>query len=109
MQTVILEQLQTLRTEQREGFASMRSEFNQRIDRLVTSEAFTAEQRRVDEKFSSQGKEIADERASREAAFAAQQGRQDRLATNFKWLATSLILPLAIFIYGIVQDAGAGV
>lgn len=44
----------------REDFASMRQEFNQRFDNLVTRDAFRDEQRRVDDRFASQGREIGE-------------------------------------------------
>lgn len=106
MQQVILEQLQTLRSEQRAGFDSIRAEFNQRIDRLVTSEAFTAEQRRVDDRLAQLGRELGEERAIRKAEFEEVARRGDRIVTNVKWLAGSLVLPVGFFLYGVVQDAG---
>lgn len=95
MQQVILEQLQTLRNEQRQGFDSIRSEFNQRIDRLVTNEAFAAEQRRVDDKFGSLGREIGEERGARKQSF-------EKLAVNVRWLAASLVVPIGLFIVNLV-------
>jgi hypothetical protein len=44
----------------REDFAAMRSEFNTRFDNLVTRESFRDEQRRVDDRFQTQGREIGE-------------------------------------------------
>lgn len=100
MQQVILEQLQTLRNEQRQGFDSIRAEFNQRIDRLVTNEAFAAEQRRVDDKFSSLGREIGEERGARKQSF-------EKLAVNVRWLAASLVIPVGLFVVNLLVYGGS--
>lgn len=94
----------------REDFASMRSEFNQRFDNLVTRESFRDEQRRVDERFRSMGREIGDVKADLTAEASArvadtQAGLQRQLAekaerekvrraTGWQWLflAVSLVV-----------------
>jgi hypothetical protein len=49
-----------LRQDMREGFAGL----NTRLDKVVTTEAFTAEQRRVDDKIRDLAEDIAHERTS---------------------------------------------
>ena len=49
---------------------AVRSDMNARLDKLVTTEAFTAEQRRVDQQFANQGQDIVDERIARGLAIA---------------------------------------
>jgi len=51
----------------REDIAGLRAEFSARLDRLVTQDAFAAEQRRVDDKFADLGSDIVTEREARMA------------------------------------------
>lgn len=46
----------------REDIAGMRKEFNERLDKLVSREMFALEQRRVDDRFTQMGIELADAR-----------------------------------------------
>jgi hypothetical protein len=46
----------------------------ERLDKLVTAEAFATERRRVDDKFSDQGRDITAERTARELAVAELKG-----------------------------------
>lgn len=48
----------------RADLATFRTEVNARLDRAVSADAFAAEQRRVDDRFSAQGREIGELRAS---------------------------------------------
>lgn len=106
MQQMILDQLGTLRAEQRSGFTDLRSEINLRLDRLVTNEAFAAEQKRVDERNASLGREMGDERTAREKAVQALEARLDKSATNIRWLAASIIVPVGLFVGNIVLIRG---
>jgi len=49
----------------RGDLAEFRREMNQRLDRLVTQDAFEAERRRVDERHAQLGQDLVDEREAR--------------------------------------------
>lgn len=83
---LVIEQLTLLRQEQRNGFDSMRAEFNGRIDRLVTQEAFAAEQQRTNDKFHDADKKV-------EAA----ERRLEKFGANLRWLAAAIVLPILLF------------
>lgn len=102
-----------LRQDMREGFANL----GQRLDRLVTTEAFTAEQRRVDDKLKDLADDIAAERQQRTQALAdevthrkdgdaAQQQALNRLIANQKWLVAAVLLPTAFFIFTTLISLG---
>lgn len=92
----------------REDFAAMRNEFNQRFDNLVTRESFRDEQRRVDERFGTLGREIGEvksgltsEAAARVADTQATLQKQlqekaerekIRRATGWQWLLLAVSL-----------------
>ncbi|MFC8732190.1 hypothetical protein ACFT5B_07010 [Luteimicrobium sp. NPDC057192] len=78
-----------------------------KLDRLVTRESFDAETRRVDDKFAAQGQDIVDERVAREKAIAELTARHDRTAANLRWVAAAILLPIALFIAGLVYGRGA--
>lgn len=107
MQQMIIDQLKALGEGQQRGFDSLRAEFNQRLDRLVTTEAFTAEQRRVDERLSNLGQDIVDERLARLAEFEKANDRMAKLAANMRWVASALLLPIGLFVAGLVLGRGA--
>lgn len=52
----------------RSDIRDMRTDFNQRLDKLVSTDAFTAEQRRRDDQYLELGKDIQQERIDRETA-----------------------------------------
>lgn len=52
----------------------------ERLDKLVTGEAFTTERSRVDQKFADQGADIAQERVDRELAVTGLQTQIDEAA-----------------------------
>lgn len=62
----------------RQDLATFRAEVNARFDRLVTQDAFAAEQRRRDEVHAELGKDVAENKAAAEAALRAE--RQARKA-----------------------------
>lgn len=97
-----------LGSEMTRGFADM----NARLDRLVSTDAFTAEQRRVDEALATIREDVADEKKARAEAFVgeralresgdrAQQISLDKLVANQKWIAISILLPIAFFLANI--------
>ena len=106
--------LEQQRTDIREGFAQL----NQRLDKLVPQDAFTAEQRRVDDRLKDLADDIAaydkrmrealiDERKAREVGDQRQQDQLDRLTTNIRWVAVSVLLPIALFLANLlVSRAG---
>lgn len=94
-----------LRQDMRDGFNNL----GQRLDKVVTAEAFAAEQRRVDDKFrdladditterSQRVEAIALEKSEREKGDARQQLALDKLVANQKWLIAAVLLPLAFFV-----------
>ena len=100
--------LDKLGSEMTRGFADV----NARLDRLVSTDAFTAEQRRVDEALATIREDVADEkkaraealvgeRAAREAGDGAQQTSLDKVVANQKWIAISIVLPIAFFLANI--------
>lgn len=103
---MIVQQLREMRTEQRQAFDSVRSEFNQRLDNLVTNGAFAAEQRRVDERNSNLGRELGSERTAREKGDEALERRIDKLTSNMRWIAASLVIPVALFVGNIILIRG---
>lgn len=94
-----------LRQDMRDGFNNL----GQRLDKVVTAEAFAAEQRRVDDKFrdladditterSQRVEAIALEKSEREKGDARQQLALDKLVANQKWLVIAVLLPIGLFL-----------
>lgn len=117
LQQMIIDQLKALGEGQQRGFDSLRAEFNQRLDRLVTTEAFTAEQRRVDERMAAMGQDIVDERLARQEELAKAiadrkvdydkiHDRINKLGANMRWVASSVLLPIGLFVAGLVFGSG---
>ena len=77
---------------------SFRIEINQRLDRLVTTEAFAAEQRRVDERFREQSKDAEAEVTARKEADAEIRLGLARTAGLVKWAFASIVLPCAALV-----------
>lgn len=89
----------------RDGFAQT----NARLDKLVSQDAFQAEQRRVEDRLKAIEREQAEEKADRVAADEAekreresgdkgQQAQLDKFAGNFRWLFASMVIPIACVI-----------
>lgn len=83
----------------------------------LTKEAFREEQRHVHERLEDLGSEIADERTARKEALAAAVAdrkidvarvdlRIDRAMTWIKWVAASIMVPVALFVAGLVLSRG---
>lgn len=83
-----------IRQDMREGFANL----GQRLDKLVTESAFTAEQRRVDDKLKDLADDIAAEREARKNGDTGQQAALDRLIATQRWVIAVVLLPTAFFI-----------
>lgn len=110
----------SIRDDQRNGFAAI----NARLDRLVSTELFSADQRRVDERLKDLADDIAseiasrtkaleeekaarvkateDEKAARVLAIEDQRVAMDKLTTNLRWVAAAIIVPIALFVTNIV-------
>ncbi|MCG7285348.1 hypothetical protein MHY85_05080 [Cellulomonas sp. ACRRI] len=84
LQQMIIDELKALRAEQATGFNAIRAEFNARLDRLVTTEAFAAEQRRVDQRFAEMGQDIVDERLAREKADDREATRRSQFIEKYE-------------------------
>ena len=91
---------------------------DKRLDRLVTTEAFNAEQRRVDDKLKDLVDDIAAERDARKAALIDEQRARedgdkrqqvalDKLIANQKWIVVTILIPIALFIANLVIGRGA--
>ena len=109
----------------REDFASMRQEFNQRFDNLVTRDAFRDEQRRVDDRFTSQGREIGELKtditaeaqarvADTQQALKAQiheknEREKIRRATMWQWLFLAVSLTGGPVVGALIGSAMTGV
>lgn len=102
-----------LRADMREGFAQL----NSRLDRLVSTDAFAAEQRRVDEKLKDLADDIAAEREQRQIAIgsekrerergdSAQQSALDKLIANQKWIIVAVLLPVGLFLANLYLARG---
>ena len=96
-----------------EELRSLRLEINQRLDRLVTTEAFAAEQRRMDGLLSGINEDIANERVARADAIAGSVAAREvaitevkgaisdvkaaiaKTASHMKWLVAAIIIPVA--------------
>ena len=102
------------RADMREGFAQL----NSRLDKLVSQDAFQAEQRRVEDRLKAIERDQAAEKVDRLAAIAAEeQDRKDGDATQqgqldsfkkFLWaFGVALVLPVALFLANIYL-AGRG-
>ncbi len=100
-----------LRQDVRDGFSGL----NARLDKLVTADAFAAEQRRVDDRLKDLSDDIVQERTARLAAHADEkraretgdQGQQttiDKLTANIRWVAAGIILPVALFIATLLMN-----
>ncbi len=103
-----------LRQDMRDGF----NQLGQRLDKVVTAEAFAAEQRRVDDKHRDLADDIASERAQRIAAIAEeqkarekgdqrQQDALDRLIANQKWIVVAILIPIALFVANLLIRSGS--
>lgn len=55
----------------REDIASFRTETNQRLDKLVTQDAFEAEKRRTEDRFAALGRDVVDNNAEANAGITA--------------------------------------
>ncbi|WP_353707597.1 hypothetical protein ABRQ22_17200 [Cellulosimicrobium sp. ES-005] len=100
---------------------------DRKLDDVVTKDMFQAESRRVDERFDEQGRDIADERTARAEAVAEEKSarqredlalsarvdkvvselkeRADRMQVNLRWLAASILVPVALFL---IERFGGG-
>ncbi|UUW88408.1 hypothetical protein [Pimelobacter simplex] len=103
------ERLDKIDVNQQAGFDRL----DKRLDRLVTTEAFNAEQRRVDDKLKDLADDIAaerdarrmalvDEQRAREAGDKSQQLALDKLIANQKWILVTILIPIALFIANLV-------
>lgn len=90
-----------------------------RLDKLVTQEAFAAEQRRVDEKLKDLADDLAQERVARAEVVAReeaerikgdgmQQAALDKLIRLQQWLLVAIVLPVAFFAIDIWLRYGGG-
>lgn len=97
--------LDETRKDMRDGFAGL----NQRLDKLVSTDAFNAEQRRVDERLKDIADDLAAEASARQAGDADQQKALDKLVSNQKWILTAILLPIGLFLASLYVTAKGGV
>jgi hypothetical protein len=99
----------------RDGLAQI----NARLDKLVSQDAFQAEQRRRDDQYATLMADIADEKAERVAAIeaekrarergdAAQQAQLDKADANRRWLWAAVVIPIAGIIVTVLLARGGG-
>lgn len=86
--------MEQLRSDSREGFASL----NARLDKVVSADAFAAEQRRVDDKLKDLAADISDERVSRRVGDDAQQTALDKLVSNQRYVVAAIMIPIGLFV-----------
>lgn len=110
----------------REDIAQMRSEFNGRFDSLVTRDAFRDERARVDERLSSLGREIGENKAAidaealartteQQATLRAQQHdkaerEKERRARSWQWFAlfaSPVVSGIIAYVVGTASNGGA--
>jgi hypothetical protein len=82
--------LEALDRGMRDGFAQA----NARLDKLVSQDAFQAEQRRVEDRLKAIERDQAEEKADRVAGDERQQAQLDKFASNFRWLFASMVIPI---------------
>lgn len=87
---------------------AMRTEMNQRLDRLVTTEAFAAEMRRVDDQFARVSKDLVVESKQRELEDAEIKSGLDRNAANIRWAFAAVVIPAAGLVTTIVLAMRGG-
>ena len=81
---------------------ALRIDMNARLDRLVSQEAFSAEQRRVDDRHAALGQDVVDERLARKADVDTLRVSLTKTAANVRWAIAGIILPTALIITMIV-------
>lgn len=86
----------------REGNAGL----NQRLDQLVTRDSFQAEQRRVEGVLKAMADDIHEEREARAAAVSALERQLERLTTTLRWVAASIVIPIALFLANLYVSRG---
>ena len=102
-----------IRNDQRDGFAGI----NSRIDRLVSTDAFNAEQRRVDDSLKAIAdditadrqqwmRELAQEKVDREKGDTAQQAQLDKLVITIRWVAAAILLPVGLYVADVIMNRG---
>lgn len=105
--------LESLAASVRDGF----TQTNARLDKLVSQDAFIAEQRRVDDRITGLAEMLASEKADRvradaeekrerEAGDMKQQTQLDKFASFFRWLFASMVIPIACVILAWVLARG---
>ncbi len=94
--------LDQIATDQAAGFDRL----DKRLDRLVTTEAFAAEQRRVDDKLKDLADDIATEQQERKAGDESQRSDLNRFSANQKWLVVSVLIPIGLFITNLLMSRG---
>jgi hypothetical protein len=99
-----------------------------KVDNVVTKDMFQAESRRVDERLAEQGRDIADERTERSTADAQERAARkedvgkvdakldafkkevaedkERNRANQRWLASAILLPVALAIFALLTRGG---
>lgn len=87
---------------------ALRSEMNQRLDRLVTTESFVDERWRVDQRYNALGQDIVDERVSRKADVESLRNAQAKIAGNVRWAFAAIVLPSAGLVTTIVLALRGG-
>lgn len=106
VQTMILSQLTELNKDQREGFAGLRAEMHQQLDKLVTRDAFEAEKTRVDLQHSALVTLVTREQDLREKADQELSHRIDGLSGTLKWVAASIVIPVGLFLANLLFARG---
>lgn len=108
LQQMIIDELRGMRQESNQRLDSMRSEFNQRLDRLVTTEAFAGEQRRVDDRIADLQAALTAEKEARVSDKKEAEGKTARVAANLRWTAASIVIPIGLFATTIILNAQGG-
>jgi hypothetical protein len=113
------------RDDMREGFRAI----NERLDRLVSADVYHEAQRRIDDRLAELADDLSKERAARVEAIAleretrtieqdkerrareegdaALQRTMDKMTATQRWIAASIVLPIALFAAALILGQGA--
>ena len=97
--------LNKLSTDLKDGLAGI----NSRLDSMVTTGVYGAEQRRVDDRLKDLADDIGSERESRKTEIAAVMAQMERTAVWLRWLAAMIALPIVLFVINIIITPGGAV
>ena len=97
--------LNKLSNDLKDGLAGI----NSRLDSMVTTGVYVAEQRRVDDRLKDLADDISAEREARKSEITTVMAQMERTAVWLRWLAAMIVLPIVLFVVNIVISNGGTV